>query len=71
MCYNDILKLYQIPLRNFQLMEISTILKYGRLHTKSSCSIYLETFPILNCCSNNSNNVYFNITVIPLKLDIG
>ena len=50
-----------MPFRNFLLMKISTILKYRRLHTKSSYSIYLETFPILNCCSNNSTNVFFNI----------
>ena len=61
-----------MPLRNFLLMKMSTILKYRRSHTKSSYSIYLKTFPILNCCSNNSNNVgFFNITVIPLKFDFG
>ena len=31
-----------------------------------------KTFPILNCWSNNSDNVsYSNITVNPLKFDFG
>jgi hypothetical protein len=44
-----------MPLRNFVLMNMYTILKYCRLHKKSSYSIYFNTFSILNL--NSSDNV--------------
>ena len=46
-----------MPLHSFLLMNMYTILKS---HTKSSSSICFKTFPILNCCSNNSDNVFIN-----------
>ena len=65
-----------MPLHNFLLMNMYTILKYCRSHTKSSNSIYFKTFPtgILNCWSNSSDNVfliYKNVTVNLLKFDFG
>ena len=63
-----------MPLHNFLLMNMYTILKShtSLIAYKKLFLNCFKTFPILNCWSNNSDNVsYSNITVNPLKFDFG
>ena len=59
-----------MPLDNFLLMNMYTILKDRQSHTKKHLLKYFKTFPISNCWSTISDNVIL-ITINPLKFGGG